>query len=48
MTAGLHPTATDALLDLCVAAGDAICSEYGSSRADEFRAKADDSPLTLP
>ncbi len=46
MTAGLHPTATDALLDLCVAAGDAICSEYGSSRADEFRAKADDSPLT--
>jgi len=46
MTAGPHPTATDALLDLCVAAGDAICSEYGSSRADEFRAKADDSPLT--
>ena len=37
---------SDALLDLCVAAGDAICSEYGSSRADEFRAKADDSPLT--
>lgn len=46
MTAGLPPRATDALLDLCVAAGDAICTEYGSSRADEFRAKADDSPLT--
>lgn len=46
MTAGQPPTATDALLDLCVAAGDAICTEYGSSRADEFRAKADDSPLT--
>jgi len=46
MTAALHPLATDALLDLCVAAGDAICSEYASARADEFRAKADASPLT--
>lgn len=42
----LSPRTIDALLSLCAEAGDLIALEYRGSRADEFREKSDDSPIT--
>lgn len=42
----LSPHTVDALLSLCAEAGDLIAREYHGSRADEYREKSDDSPIT--
>lgn len=42
----LPPHTLDALLSLCADAGDLIAREYHGARADEYREKSDDSPIT--
>lgn len=40
------PHTVDALLSLCAEAGELIAREYRGARADEYREKSDDSPIT--
>ena len=42
----LSPQALEDLLALCSRAGDLVAREYHGARADEYAAKADDSPIT--
>lgn len=42
----LPPSVIDAVLSLCARAGELIAQEYHGTRADEYREKADDSPIT--